>query len=59
MTTLLLTYYFLEYGLVNYYGSNTGTSMESCFDYALAAYPHSGGDTPQEYDGNTGSGFTL
>ncbi len=53
------TYYFLDYGLINGYGSNPNTTMESCFDYALAAYPHSGGDTPQEYDGNTGSGFTL
>ncbi|MGY5880854.1 MAG: pre-peptidase C-terminal domain-containing protein [Candidatus Thorarchaeota archaeon] len=53
------TYYFLEYGLVNHYGSNPNTLMESCFDYALAAYPHGGGDTPQEYDGNTGVGFKL
>ena len=53
------TYYFLEYGLVNHYGSNPNTLMESCFDYALAAYPHGGGDTPQEYDGNSGVGFKL
>lgn len=53
------TYYFLQYGLINHYGSNPGTLMESCFDYSLAAYPYSGGDTPQEYDGNTGVGFTL
>jgi hypothetical protein len=53
------TYYFLEYGLVNHYGSNPNTLMEDCFDYALAAYPHGGGDTPQEYDGNTSSGFRL
>ncbi len=53
------TYYFLEYGLVNHFGSNPGTLMESCFDYALSAYPHGGGDTPQEFDGNTGEGFTL
>jgi hypothetical protein len=53
------TYYFLEYGLVNHYGSNPNTMMEDCFDYALAAYPHGGGDTPQEYDGNTSSGFRL
>lgn len=53
------TYYFLQYGLINHYGSNPGTLMESCFDYSLAAYPYSGGDTPQEYDGNTTVGFTL
>ncbi len=53
------TYYFLEYGLINHYGSNPNTLMENCFDYALNAYPHGGGDTPQEYDGNTGVGFTL
>ena len=53
------TYYFLQYGLINHYGSSQNTLMESCFDYALAAYPYGGGDTPQEYDGNTGVGFTL
>lgn len=53
------TYYFLEYGLINHYGSSPATYMESCFAYALAAYPHSGGDTPQEFDGNTSSYFTL
>ena len=53
------TYYFLQYGLINHYGSNPSTTMESCFDYALAAYPYGGGDTPQEYDGNSGVGFTL
>ncbi|MCF2137693.1 MAG: caspase family protein [Candidatus Thorarchaeota archaeon] len=53
------TYYFLEYGLINHYGSSTSTLMEDCFDYAVAAYPHSGGDTPQEFDGNTSVGFTL
>ncbi|MHA1247587.1 MAG: pre-peptidase C-terminal domain-containing protein [Candidatus Thorarchaeota archaeon] len=53
------TYYFLEYGLINHFGSNPDTLMEDCFDYALAAYPHSGGDTPQEFDGDTNTGFTL
>ena len=53
------TYYFLEYGLINHYASNPNTLMEDCFDYALAAYPHSGGDTPQEFDGNTSVGFKL
>ncbi len=53
------TYYFLEYGLINHFGSNPNTLMEDCFDYAVAAYPHSGGDTPQEFDGNTSVGFKL
>ncbi|TFG34865.1 hypothetical protein EU527_01445 [Candidatus Thorarchaeota archaeon] len=53
------TYFFLEYGLINHFGSNPYTTMESCFDYALAAYPYSGGDTPQEYDGNTNLTFLL
>ncbi|MFW9847572.1 MAG: Ig-like domain-containing protein [Candidatus Thorarchaeota archaeon] len=53
------TYYFLQYGLINHYGSNPNTLMEDCFDYALAAYPYGGGDTPQEFDGNTSSGFKL
>jgi hypothetical protein len=53
------TYYFLQYGLINHFGSSTSTTMEACFDYSLAAYPYSGGDTPQEYDGNTSVGFTL
>ena len=53
------TYHFLEYGLINHFGSDPNTLMEDCFDYALAAYPYSGGDTPQEFDGNTAVGFTL
>ncbi|MEM2142007.1 MAG: caspase family protein [Candidatus Thorarchaeota archaeon] len=53
------TYYFLEYGLISHFGSNPPTTMESCFSYALAAYPYSGGDTPQQFDGNTSTGFTL
>jgi hypothetical protein len=53
------TYYFLEYGLINHFGSSPSTTMESCFTYALAAYPYGGGDTPQKYDGNTSASFTL
>ncbi|QEE17390.1 Ig-like domain-containing protein [Promethearchaeum syntrophicum] len=52
------TYFFLEYTLINHYGSNPSTFMENAFDYALAAYPQSGADTPEEYDGNT-SGLTT
>ena len=53
------TYYFLEYGLISHFGSSTSTTMEACFTYSLAAYPYSGGDTPQKFDGNTSTGFTL
>jgi len=53
------TYYFLEYGLINHFGSNPATYMEDCFTYALANYPYSGGDTPQQFDGNAAVGFTL
>ncbi|MEM2102623.1 MAG: caspase family protein [Candidatus Bathyarchaeia archaeon] len=53
------TYYFLEYTWINYYGANPNTSMETIFSYALAHYPYGGGDTPQQYDGNTSSAFYL
>ncbi|MHA1227176.1 MAG: Ig-like domain-containing protein [Candidatus Hodarchaeales archaeon] len=53
------TYYFLDYSWQTYYGNNPSQSMESIFSYALANYPYSGGDTPQEFDGNTGSYFYL
>ncbi len=53
------TYYFLDYTLINHYGSNPSTYMEDAFDYASAAYPHSGGDAAMEFDGNSGSYFTL
>ncbi|MCF2138068.1 MAG: caspase family protein [Candidatus Thorarchaeota archaeon] len=53
------TYYFLEYGLVNHYGSNPNTLMESCFSYAKSHYPHTGADTPQKFDGDIYHGFRL
>ncbi|MCF2141809.1 MAG: Ig-like domain-containing protein [Candidatus Lokiarchaeota archaeon] len=53
------TYYFLEYTLINYYGSSATTAMEDAFAHAAADYPHTGGDAPMEFDGNTGSYFTL
>jgi len=52
------TYYFVEYTLINHFGSNPSTTMEDAFDYALSVYPKSGADTPEEYDGNT-SGLTT
>jgi len=53
------TYYFLEYAWINHYGGSASVSMETVFDYAHAAYPHSGGDDSEEYDGNTGSSFYM
>ncbi|NHJ86068.1 MAG: hypothetical protein FK734_11445, partial [Asgard group archaeon] len=53
------TYYFLEYGWINHYGGSASTSMETIFDYAHAAYPYSGGDDSEEYDGNSGASFYL
>ena len=53
------TYYFVQYTLINHFGSSITTSMEAAFDYAAAVYPYSGGDAPMEFDGNTGSYFYL
>ena len=44
------TYYFLEYTLINHFGSDPTTAMEDAFDYASANYPYGGGDTPMEGD---------
>ena len=52
------TYYFLEYALINHFGSNPNTAMEDAFDYASASYPYDGGDTPMEGDYYSGV-FTL
>ena len=52
------TYYFLEYALINHFGSDPTTAMEDAFDYASAAYPYDGGDTPMEGDYYAGD-FTL
>jgi hypothetical protein len=49
------TYEFLE----KYLSVNPTWSMETTFDAAAATYPHTGGDAPMEFDGNTGSYFYL
>ncbi|MHA2014664.1 MAG: caspase family protein [Candidatus Thorarchaeota archaeon] len=49
------TYWFLEAGLVG----QGFTTMEACFDWAVAQYPYGGADTPQEFDGNLAVDFTL
>ncbi len=53
------TYYFLHYSWQNYYGSSATVALESIFNYAKNAYPKSGGDAPQQFDGNTGTLFYL
>ncbi len=49
------TYWFLEAGLVG----QGFTNMEDCFSWALSNYPYGGADTPQEFDGDLTTFFTL
>ncbi|MHC4086155.1 MAG: PKD domain-containing protein [Planctomycetota bacterium] len=53
------TYYFLEDGLVDHFGSSPATTMEDCFIWADSNYNPGGDDEPVEFDGNTGEDFTL
>ncbi|TFG32889.1 hypothetical protein EU527_09150 [Candidatus Thorarchaeota archaeon] len=54
------TYFFLEYALINVFGSDPRTELELAFDIAAAAYPFKGGaHHPQEYDGNPSHSFLL
>ncbi len=53
------TYYFLEYSWINHYSGSDSTALETIFSYAHSAYPHSGGDEPQQFDGDTSSYFYL
>ncbi|TFG30403.1 caspase family protein [Candidatus Thorarchaeota archaeon] len=54
------TYFFLEYTLINIFGSDSRTEMELAFDIAAAAYPFKGGaHHPQEYDGDPEHAFLL
>jgi hypothetical protein len=53
------TYYFLDYSWQQHYGSDPYVSMETVFTYAHDNYPHTGGDEPQEFDGDTSSYFYL
>ncbi len=53
------TYWFLEAGLIGHFNSDPNTSMEDAFAWAVSQYPHSGGDTPQKFDGNTSQYFYL
>ena len=50
---------FLQDTLISHFGSSSSTTMEAAFDYASANYAHSGGDAAMEFDGNTGSTFTI
>jgi hypothetical protein len=53
------TYYFLAAGWQQHFNSNYSQSMESIFTYSAGIYPHTGGDAPMQFDGNTGSTFLL
>lgn len=53
------TYYFLQYTWINHYAAVPHTAMETIFSYALSVYPYGGGDTPQQYDGDTSNAFYL
>ncbi len=57
----LWTYYFLEYGLVNYFGSEPGVSMEDVFNYASKIYPAQPPDVdaPMIFDGNSSTDFSF
>jgi len=53
------TYFFLQYSWINHFGGNLGTSMETIFTYAKAAYPFTNKDAPQQFDGNTALPYYL
>lgn len=53
------TYYFLEYSWIGYYGGSPDVALENVFSYAKNAYPKTGNDAPQQFDGNTSSPFYL
>jgi hypothetical protein len=53
------TYYFLQYTWIGHYAAALHTAMETIFSYALSVYPYGGGDTPQQYDGDTSNSFYL
>ena len=56
----LWTYYFLEYTLIDYFGSKPRTTMEEAFAYAKANFPyHTGVMIPEEYDGDLDHVFLL
>jgi hypothetical protein len=55
----LWTAYFLEVSWIGHYNSDPNMDVETVFDYALANYPKSGGDTPEEYDGDTGTPMVI
>jgi len=53
------TYWFLEAGLIDHFGSDPDTTMEECFTWADGQYDPGGADEPMEFDGDAGSTFTL
>jgi hypothetical protein len=55
----LWTHWFLEASLISQFGSDPLTAMEDAFVWAHANYPKSGGDEPQEFDGDPANPFIL
>jgi uncharacterized caspase-like protein len=49
------TYWFLEKGLVD----QGFTSAEQAFSWVSTAYPYSGNDVPQQFDGDNTSSFSM
>jgi hypothetical protein len=48
----LWTHWFLEASWISHYGSDPSVSLEDVFAYAHDNYTKSGGDEPQEFDGD-------
>ncbi len=53
------TYFFLDHGLIQHYGSNKYTALENGFVWADSNYNPGGDDEPQQFDGNSGELFYL
>jgi len=54
------TYFFLEYALIEVFGSDPRTAMEDAFTVAEAVYPfHIGAHHPEAYDGALNQDFLL
>jgi hypothetical protein len=50
---------FVHVTLEQHFASSASTTMEAAFTYAASGYSHTGGDAPMQFDGNTGSTFTI
>ncbi len=55
----LWTAYFLEVSWIGHYNSDPNMDVETVFVYAHDSYPKSGGDEPQEFDGDLSAPMLL